>query len=120
MGDSSTTKELLNKYYEGLSRKKGWENLLSDNFLLWGTVQRETRGRDVYVQNGFFRLVRGLKVREMVVEGENGFALVNYDLVSPKGKTLSCDVAELWRAKAGKLDSVAIYFDTAAFNAFLA
>ena len=56
----------------------------------------------------------------MVVEGGRAFALVNYDLVSPKGRTLSCDVAEFWKLKEGKLDSIAIYFDTTAFSNFMA
>lgn len=115
-----TAKELLKNYYEGLSRKSGWEQLLSENFLFTGTVAKETRSRDVYVNNGFFKLVQGLKVKEMVVEGESAIALVNYDLVSPKGKTLSCDVAEFWKVKNGELDSVAIYFDTTAFSNFMA
>ena len=120
MENSVSAKELLKKYYERLSRKSGWEHLLSENFLLTGTVGKETRGRDVYMNNSFFKLVRGLKVKEMVVEGGRAFALVNYDLVSPKGRTLSCDVAEFWKLKEGKLDSIAIYFDTTAFSNFMA
>ena len=120
MEASAQTRELVKKYYDGLSIRRGWESLLSDNFLLTGTVAKETRGRDLYANNGFFKLVKGLKVKEMIIEGESAFALVNYDLLSPKGKTLSCDVAEFWKAKNGKLDSVAIYFDTTAFSNFLA
>jgi ketosteroid isomerase-like protein len=61
-------------------------------------------------------LVKGLKVKEIVVEGETAFALVHYDLASPKGTPFSSDVAEFWKLKNGKLDSIAIYFDTAAFS----
>ena len=118
--DSEATKDLLNRYYASLETKAGWGALLSDGFLLTGTVAKESRGRDLYISNGFFKLVKGLKVKEMIIEGESAFALVNYDLLSPKGKTLSCDVAEFWKAKNGKLDSVAIYFDTTAFSNFLA
>ena len=120
MESSSLTRELLERYYELLSRKSGWEDLLSDNFLLRGTVAKETEGRDLYVNNNFFKLVKRLHVKEILTEGEKGFALVNYDLISPKGKEFSCDVAEFWKAKDGKLDSIAIYFDTAGFSSFLA
>ena len=114
-----TTKELLNKYYEVLSGKGEWGSLLSENFLLTGTVAKEARGRDVYVNNMFFRLVKSLKVRTMVIDGERACAVVNYDLASPKGDSLSCDVAEIWQIKNGKLDSMAMYFDTAAFQKFV-
>ncbi len=114
------TKDLLNEYYSRLSEKGEWAPLLSDDFLLTGTVTKETRGREVYADNGFFKLVRGLTVKEMIVQNENAFALVNYSLASPKGKVLSLDVAEVWKAKDGKLISVAIYFDTVVFNYFMA
>jgi ketosteroid isomerase-like protein len=120
MQNSGSTNEILTKYYDALSRKEGWQSLLSDNFLLTGTVAQETRGRDAYVNNAFWKLVKGLKVREMIVEGERAFAIVNYALVSPTGKSFSADVAEFWKLKNGKLDSIAIYFDTAAFSKFMA
>lgn len=120
MENSKTTKELLNKYYENLSRKGEWGSLLSLNFLLTGNVAKETRGREAFVNNPFFKLVKSLKVKAMIIEGESACAIVNYDLVSPKGKSLSSDVAEIWKVKSGKLDSIAIYFDTAAFQKFMA
>ncbi len=119
MENSKKTKELLNKYYDGLSRKGDWGSLLSENFLLTGNVAKETRGREVFVNNPFFKLVKGLKAKTMIIEGESACAVVNYDLVSPKGKSLSSDVAEIWKVKNGKLDSIAIYFDTAAFQKFM-
>lgn len=120
MENTRVTKELLERYYEGLSRKSGWEELLSDDFWLRGTVAKETKGRDLYINNNFFKLIKRLHVKEILTEGENGFALVNYDLLSPKGKELSCDVAEFWKAKDGRLDSIAIYFDTVSFSKFMA
>ncbi len=103
-----------------MSKGQGWDELLSKSFLLTGTVAKESKGRDLYMNSGFFKLVKGLKEKEMIAEGVSGFALVNYDLLSPKGRTLSCDVAEFWKVKDGKLDSIAIYFDTTAFSNFLA
>lgn len=116
LGDSAKTRGLLNDYYRVLAEGGDWGAFLSDDFLLTGTVVKESTGRGAYVDNGFFKMVRGLRVKGLIVEGEAGFALVNYDLVSPKGRPFSSDVAEFWTAKEGKLDSVAIYFDTAAFS----
>jgi ketosteroid isomerase-like protein len=117
---SDETRRLLSRYYDTLSRREEWTKLLSEDFLLAGTVAKESRGRDIYVNNNFFSLVKSAKVKETLVVGESAFALVTYDLISPKGKTMTCDIAEFWRAKNGRLDSIAIFFDTAAFRAFLA
>jgi ketosteroid isomerase-like protein len=116
MEKSASTRVLLNKYYDGLARKGDWQSLLSENFLLTGSVAKETRGRDAYANLGFWKLVKSLRVKEMIVEGESAFALINYDLISPKGSPFSSDVAEFWKVRDGRLDSIAIYFDTAAFN----
>lgn len=114
------TRNLLRSYYDGLARGTDWGALLTDEFLLTGTVPNETRSRDAYVGNSFFKLVRGLRVEELITEGTSGFALVSYDLVSPKGTPFSSEVAELWKVQGGKLGSVAIYFDTSAFAKSLA
>lgn len=110
-----TMKELLEEYYRGLLKRGGWGHLLSEDFLLSGTVAQESRERNAYVNNSFFKMVKGLKVKEMIASGESAFALVSYDLVSPKGKNFSSEVAELWKARNGELVAVAIFFDTAGF-----
>jgi ketosteroid isomerase-like protein len=116
MTSSAETRTLLNKYYDALLKKEDWPSLLSDDVLLTGTVVKESRGKELFISNDFFRMIRGLKVRQMIVENDNAFALVSYDLVSPKGVIFSSDVAEIWRVKDNKLASLAIYFDTAAFQ----
>jgi ketosteroid isomerase-like protein len=115
MTSSAKTRTLLQKYYDSLSKNEGWQTLLSEDVLLTGTVVQESKGKDAFVHNNFFRMIKGLKVRQMIVENENAFALVRYDLVSPKGTSFSSDVAEIWRIKDNKLVSLTIYFDTAAF-----
>ena len=119
MEDTNAIREILSKYYRQLSKGDGWQPFLSENIVLTGTVAKETRGKDDYVNNTFFTLIRGLKVKKMIVERDSACALVNYDLVSPKGKSFICDVSEIWSIKAGKLEYLAIYFDTAAFRNFM-
>ena len=59
-------------------------------------------------------------MKRMIVAGDRACAIVNYDLVSPRGNKFNADVAEIWEAKNGKLDSIAIYFDTALFQKAMA
>ena len=116
MSASETTKEILKKYYEGLSSKGDWHSMLSQEILLTGTIAKETKGKEFFVNNNFFKMVEALKVKQMIIENENACALVNYDLMSPKGKSLTSDVAEIWKVKDDKLVYLAIFFDTAAFQ----
>ncbi len=116
MVDSNTTKELLDKYYDRLPKKGDWGSLLSDDFLLTGTVVKESKGREAYMNNNFFRCVLGLRVKSMIIDGDSACVIVNYDLMSPKGNRFNADVAEVWKAREGKLVSIAIYFDTAYFQ----
>jgi ketosteroid isomerase-like protein len=116
MTSSAETRTLLQKYYDSLSKNEGWQTLLSEDVLLTGTVAKESKGKELFVHNNFFRMIKSLKVKQMIVENENAFTLVSYDLLSPKGTKFSSDVAEIWRIKDNKLVSLTIYFDTAAFT----
>lgn len=116
MADSNMTKELLDRYYDRLTKRGDWGSLLSDDFLMTGTVVKESRGREAHMNNNFFRGVLGLRVKNMIIEGDSACAIVNYDLVSPKGNRFDADVAEIWKARGGKLISIAVYFDTAYFQ----
>jgi hypothetical protein len=119
MDNPMTIRELLERHYEGLSGKGGPDPSLSDSFLLTGTQANVARGRDAFANSMFFRLVKNLKVKTMIIDVERACVVVNYSLVSPKGDSLSCDVAEIWEMKNGKLDSLAMYFDTAAYQKFM-
>ena len=64
----------------------------------------------------FFKGVRNLAIKKMIIDEDSAFVLVNYELISPKGNKFNADVAEMWSIKNNKLDSIAIYFDTAYFQ----
>ncbi len=100
-----TTNELLETYYKGLQQKKGWESVISDDFKFVGGDMTKTDP------------VLGKSAKEMIVEGDRAFVRANYDYVFPNGRSMSGDVAELWRVRDGKLDSLTIFFDTGTFQA---
>ena len=119
MKNPPTTKELLGKYYKTVSGKGRLDQMLSENFSFSGTIGKVAAGRDAFVGNLFFKYIRSLEVKTMIIEGERACAVVGYGLVSPKGDALSLDVAEIWQIKDGKLDSLAMYYDTAAYQKFM-
>ncbi len=117
----NTMQDILRGYYDGLSRKDGWQAFISDGMRFNGTGVAPTQGRQAYIDSTdqFLRMVKAAKVKEMIVEGGRACVLVQYDLTSPKGNSTSSDIVELLTVKDGKIDSSTIFFDTAAFAEFV-
>jgi hypothetical protein len=113
--------ELLNTYYDGISRKTGWEKPLSDT-ITFVSRATTTKGKTAYVEatNRFLRAVKSAAQKEILIDAETACVWVTYDLVSPKGSQKTQDVLEIWTERDGRLGSCTIYFDTAAFQAFMA
>lgn|SRR5260221_9301410 len=115
-----TTKETIETYYNGLNQKKGWESVIADNMVFNGP-KTKTKGKDAYVQAtiGFLQVVQAVQINNLIIDGERACAIAHYGLLSPKGNTSNCDIAEVFSVKNGKIESSAIFFDTAAFREFM-
>lgn len=121
MENSKSTKQLLETYYKGFARKKGWESVISDDFKYVGGDMTNTTplvGKDEYIKviERFSQVFQTMRVKEMVVEGDKACVIGNYDLIFPNGVSMNGDVAEIWKVKNGKLDSLRIFFDTLTFD----
>ena len=121
MENSKSTQELLDTYYKGFAQKEGWEPVISDDFKFTGGDMTKTTpvvGKAAYIEviKRFSRVFQAMRVKEMIVEGDQACVVGNYDFIFPNGATINGDVAELWKAKDGKLDSLTIYFDTLTFD----
>jgi ketosteroid isomerase-like protein len=118
----TSTQETIDGYYAGIQRKSGWQDFVSDGIAFDGSGVKATKGKQAYVEstNQFLRAVESSQVSEIIIDGERACVIVHYELMSPKGRRAGADVAEILAVKDGKIDSSSIYFDTAAFNAFVA
>lgn len=115
------TKELLETYYQGLAQKGNWESVLSDDFTFIGGDMTKTTpiiGKAEYIGviNRFSRLFTKMRAKQMIVEHDSACVIANYDYVFPNGQSVNGDVAEIWKVKDGKLDSLTIFFDTLTFS----
>lgn len=116
-----STRKLLETYYKGLARKAGWESVLADDFKFVGGDMTKTTpivGKSEYIEiiRSFAALFESMRVKDMIVADDRACVLANYDYVFPSGKRVSGDVAEIWKAKDGKLDGLTIFFDTHTFQ----
>lgn len=121
MENSKTMVALLNTYYEGFAKKQGWESVIADDFKFIADNMEGTEintGKETYIEiiERFSRLYQEMRVKRMIIQGDNASVIANYDYIFPNGKHISGDVAEFWTAKNGKLDSLQIYFDTLTFD----
>jgi ketosteroid isomerase-like protein len=124
MENSMTTRELLETYYKGLAKKRGWETVIADDFKFMGGDMTKTTpvvGKQAYVEviNRFSKWFTDMRAKNVFVSDDGAFVLANYDYTFPNGKSINANVAELWKVKNGKLDMLTIFFDTANFDAFL-
>jgi ketosteroid isomerase-like protein len=113
-----STKEIVQRYFEELTRKGNWESLLSDDleFTSFTSPVKQVTGKTAYLESTkrFFSMIRSLEVRDLIIEGTKVCALTSYQLQAPAGSFRS-DVAEVITVANGKISSLAIYFDTAPF-----
>ena len=115
-----TTKELLDVYYKGFAEKANWESVIADDFQFIGGDMTKTKpivGKEAYVQviRRFSQLFQSMKVKEMIIQGNNACVIGNYDYLFPNGQKINGNVAEVWTIKNEKLQSLNIYFDTLTF-----
>jgi len=112
---------LIDSYYEGLARRDGWQQPLTDAFRFVSPGGRVAEGKPAYVEatTGFLRLVTSAHKKEMLTDGDTACVWMRYDLASPRGTKGSLDAVEIWTASNGQLASLTLYFDTAAFAAFM-
>lgn len=122
MENSKATKQLLETYYKGFAQKEGWELVISDDFKFTGGDMTKPDpiavGKAAYIEviKRFSRTFQTMRVKEMIIEGENACVIGNYDYKFPNGVSINGDVAEIWKAKNGKLDSLTVFFDSLTFD----
>jgi len=116
----NTMKKLLDAYYSGFAKKSGWENEIADDFHFTGgdmTNPQPVIGKEAYIGviKRFSQVFTAMRVKKMIIQGNNACVIGNYDFKFPDGREINGDVAEIWSAENGKLKSLAIYFDTLTF-----
>lgn len=112
--------QLLETYYKGFAEKSNWDSVIADDFQYTGGDMTKTEpliGKQAYIEviKRFSQVFTEMRVKEMIIQGDNACVIGNYDLRFPNGQELNGNVAELWTAKNGKLQSLTIYFDTLTF-----
>lgn len=113
-------KELLEIYYKGFTEKSNWESVIADDFEYTGGDMMNSNpivGKQAYIEiiKRFSKIFETMTVKEMIIQGNKACVVGNYYFKFPNGQKVNGNVAEHWTAIDGKLQSLAIYFDTLTF-----
>ena len=118
-----TTQSLVQRYYDSISQKgDAWQELHSDDAAFMDASQTlNAVGKTAVIQSfiPFLKGVDKVKVKQMIVAGDEACAIVRYSYVNPKGAKMDQDVAEVWKVGNGKLVRLVIYFDLTAYRNFM-
>ena len=122
MKNPITTKEIVKNFYDAKSRKSGWQSMVTDRVTFKGTGMPSTEGKEALIEitEDLLTRLKSAEMKRIIVEGDTALVLNNYHLESPKGNSLILETAEIVGVKNGKMDSFDVYFDTAAFQSFIA
>jgi hypothetical protein len=120
MNNTNSTKEIIQQYFDAINQKGDWQSFISDDIDFTSPGQiTHTKEEYVKATGRFLQFVKSLKINEFIVEDNKACITVEYNLQSPKGKTESCEVAEVLMVQDDKINSSCIFFDTAAFKSFI-
>jgi ketosteroid isomerase-like protein len=120
MDTQATTRQLLEIYYKGFAEKANWESVIADDFEYVGGDMSNIRsvvGKQAYIEiiKRFSQRFEAMSVKQMIIEGDRASVIGNYDFQFPNGYKINGNVAEFWKVKNGKLQSLTLYFDTLTF-----
>ena len=114
-----TTTGTIQRYFDSLAKKSGWEAFLADDMAFTSFVSpiKQVTGKAAYLEatKRFFSMITAVEVRDMIVDGDRTCALTRYDLQVPGGRAFDSHVAEVFKVRNEKISSLEIYFDSAPF-----
>lgn len=115
--------DIIRSFYESLAHKTdAWQRDLSEDVVFSDASKKlYAEGREAFIQSftGFLRAVESVRLKQLIVEGNDACAVVSYDYLSPAGARLHQDDAEIWKIVDGKIAALTIYFDITEFRTFM-
>jgi ketosteroid isomerase-like protein len=114
------TKDVVQRYFDCLKAKRGWEAFLADDmeFTSFTSPIKRVTGRGAYLEatKRFYSMIKTLEIQgPIIVDGERACVLTRYELQPPAGLVFESHVAEVFEARNDKIQSFNIYFDSAPF-----
>jgi ketosteroid isomerase-like protein len=118
-----STQDVINSFYNSVrSKDDRWQQLWAEDAVFADAARiLDARGKEAVIKSftPFIQGVAGLKVKDMILEGEKACFIISYTYVNAKQENMNQDVAEVWEVRDGKLAKLTIYFDLTAYRHFM-
>ncbi|MGD9560906.1 MAG: nuclear transport factor 2 family protein [Pyrinomonadaceae bacterium] len=112
------TNDTVKAYFERLSRREAWQDLIAENFVFTSFVSpvKKIVGKEDFLvaTERFYSSIRTVEITARIVDGAKACALTCYELSGPGG-SFNCHVAEIFSVSDGSITSLDIYFDSRQF-----
>lgn len=115
-----TTKEIIEKFYQGMLAKQGWEDFLAEHATYLGPLSPLLDGKAAVVEGTkqFLKNKYAGEVKNIIVDEDSACVLTAYQLGHPDAALLDLKASEIIKVEDGKVVSMEVYFDTLKLTAF--
>ncbi|MBL4594127.1 MAG: nuclear transport factor 2 family protein [Flavobacteriales bacterium] len=110
--------EVFQAFGEGMmSGTDSWKEVIADNIVFTGPVD-QVNGLEAFAKlnEGFMPMIRGNEMKQAVEAGSFVITQIEMDVAMPSGKTIKLDMSEWYEIKAGKIQSIKVYYDAEEFR----
>src|SRR6185312_11661915 len=102
--EKMTTRETIERYFDFVKARGDWPSLFSATatFTSFASPVRQIPGRDAFVKAtaGFYGMIREVRVRDLLVDGERACALTHYRLEPPNVTASRARARPRWSTSA--------------------
>ncbi|MEJ2668280.1 MAG: nuclear transport factor 2 family protein [Deinococcales bacterium] len=113
------TRETIEAYFADLGAGGDWQRRFAGDvvFVSHGTPAKRVEGLGAFLEStrGFYGMIDGVELIDLLVDGRAACALTRYRLRPPVGDPFTSEIAEVLTVSDGGIDSLAIYFDSAPY-----
>lgn len=114
-----TTRQTIDRYFTALKSGNGWQDHLADQveFINHADPVEHVTGRTAYIDStqGFYAMADTIDIDEITIEDTRACVRTRYRLQPPVGEAFTSHVAEIFTVANDKIQSLAIYFDSAPY-----
>lgn len=114
-----TTTQTIDRYFTALRSGNGWQDHLADQveFTNHATPVEHVTGPTAYIDStqGFYAMADTIDVDEIMIDDTKACVRTRYRLQPPGGEAFTSHVAEIFTVANNRIQSLAIYFDSAPY-----
>jgi len=109
--------EIVKKYYEAFdTHGAGWRELVADDVRFDAPIQKATGKTEfVALTEQFLQFHKQTRLLERFERGNSVCSIFEFQMTTPSGQPLTCEVAEWARVENGRISELKLLYDPRGF-----